>query len=57
MTNWEKYFGTPERTADMRVKFFFDEETGSCAISVSRGNERVIMPDDDYLEWMNTEAN
>lgn len=57
MTNWEKYFGTPERTADMRVKFFFDKETGSCAISVSKGNERVIMPDDDYLEWLNAEAN
>jgi hypothetical protein len=57
MTNWEKYFGTPERAADMRAKFFFDKETGSCAMCVSRGNERVIIPDGSYLDWLNSEAN
>ena len=57
MTNWEKYFGTPEKTAKMRVKFVRRDDIEDCGISVSDNSwDAYFIPKDYYLDWLNAEA-
>lgn len=63
MTNYEKYFGTPERAARMTV---VDTGVrwvdGDCRLSVvvktlhCDGKSVVCIVDDDYYDWLKEEC-
>lgn len=59
MTNWEKYFGTPERAAMVVVHKGYDQYDGySGRKKVLFGGKLVFEYEKiaDYLEWLESEA-
>ncbi|MFR9169862.1 MAG: hypothetical protein ACLVKI_14550 [Gordonibacter urolithinfaciens] len=58
MTNWEKYFGTPERAAMVDTNHLFDPYDGYTGrVEVLFGGKRVFEFERqaDYLEWLESE--
>ena len=57
-TNWEKYFGTPEKAAETRVKFYHSDTTETCGIEIYNVGipEATIINVDGYLDWLKSEA-
>lgn len=62
MTNWERYFGTPEAAMRMDVRFeswpFMIEVHEAGRISSCTTKRRLLArfyAEDDYLEWLRAE--
>lgn len=60
MTNWEKYFGTPERAAYMDVNLTLGKGASiRCYGAVRADGTADVLREfwaDDYEEWLNEEA-
>lgn len=63
MTNYEKYFGTPERAArmtvvDTGVRWVDGDRKWSVIVKTlhCNGQSVVSIVDDDYYEWLQGEA-
>lgn len=54
MTNWEKYFGTPEKASKTRVDYYGEPER----ITVAHKGRTVVdeLPARSYLKWLRKEA-
>lgn len=54
MNNWEKYFGTPEKTSKTRVDYYGEPER----ITVVHKGRTVVdeLPARSYLKWLRKEA-
>lgn len=53
MTNWERYFGTPERASKTRVTYWGDPER----VDVEHKQRTVVacLPKRKYLKWLKEE--
>lgn len=60
MTNWEKYFGTPEKTNRMDVHLLLDDEAEIRIYGDDRedGSAPIVreLRVEDYRRWLNEEA-
>lgn len=57
MTNYEKYFGTPELAAEMEVEHYVDALTGSHMVRVTRlGKPVTVVRARYYGSWLKEEA-
>lgn len=60
MTNWEQFFGTPERAAHMDVNLYLGKGATVRCYGVVRddGTADVLrhIEADDYEKWLNEEA-
>lgn len=63
MTNWEKYFGSPERAArmtvvDTGVRWVGGDNRLSAVVKTlhCNGQSVVSIADDDYLKWLREEC-
>lgn len=60
MTNWEKYFGSPEKTALMRIQRFSEDYDLDDGVDVWQGDELIetlwIHKGRSFEEWLKEEA-
>lgn len=60
MNNWEKYYGTPEKAAEMRVEPTYDSLEMLDGVAVWKGEELLGIFWNEwgksYIEWLQEEA-
>lgn len=56
MTNWEKYFGTPDRAASTTVEPYEDADCSKWVCVYNRGEYVGRVRWSDYDVWLESEA-